>query len=259
MPTFVEADLAERLLGRILPAPIRGSGAVLIAVNCVPLYGVLFWGWPVFYVMALYWAENVIAGFYTLLRMIVANPVAGVPLGAFFCFHYGMFCTVHGVFVNVMFNKAHGNAPIDDWALPHTILGTPTLFYAALLMVLSHGWSFIGNFVMREDREEDVRTIMMRPYGRMVLLHVTILVGGLLATTMGTPVAALVFLILLKTAIDLGMHRRANVPAKKGAAPTAPAPAAPPPPHPREGPPPAFEIHPEQDASLHPRDQPPQG
>ena len=67
MTSMVTADLAERLLGAVLPAPVRSSGALLIASNLVPLYGVLAWDWPVFYVMALYWAENIVAGLFTLL------------------------------------------------------------------------------------------------------------------------------------------------------------------------------------------------
>lgn len=211
MPSFVEADLVERALAYVLPAPVRSSGAMLIAVNLVPLYGVLVWQWPVFYVMALYWAENVIAGVYTLLRMIVANPLAGVPLGVFFSFHYGMFCFVHGMFVNALFNPAaRGND--DALRLVHVLLTTPGLRAAVLLMALSHGWSFVSHFLGRpREGTQDLRRIMMRPYGRMVLLHVTILVGGFAVTALHAPLAPLVFLILLKTGIDLGLHRRANV------------------------------------------------
>jgi hypothetical protein len=223
MASMVAADLLERLLGSVLPAPVRSSGLLLIIVNAVPLYGVLVWEWPVFYVMALYWAENVVAGVYTLLRMFVANPVAAVPLGAFFCFHYGMFCFVHGVFVNALFNTGPGRDG-DALALVHILLTTPALSACILLLALSHGWSFVAHVLAApESRDTDLRKIMMRPYGRMIVMHVAILFGGFAVMALDTPVAALIVLIVLKTAIDLGLHNRANVPRIVPTAPEAPA------------------------------------
>ena len=53
-----------------------------------------------------YWAENVVIGCYTVLRMLESGRgAAGEKIGKslFFCFHYGMFCLVHGVFVMTLF------------------------------------------------------------------------------------------------------------------------------------------------------------
>lgn len=211
MASIVAANLAERLLGRLLPAPVRSSGAVLIASNLLPLYGVIAWEWPVFYLMALYWAENVLAGIFTLLRMFAASPLAAIPMGAFFCFHYGMFCVVHGVFVNELFNTADHNG--DVFALVNALVTAPGLAGATLLLALSHGWSFVAHVVAAppEARERNLHQIMIRPYGRMVVLHVAILAGGFAVTSLGRPEAALVVLIVLKIAIDLALHNRANL------------------------------------------------
>ena len=225
MASIVTADIVERALGHVLPAPVRSSGAVLIVSNLVPLYGVLAWDWPVFNVMALYWAENVLAGVFTLFRMIAANPLAAIPMGAFFCFHYGMFCFVHGVFVNALFN-AGPERDGDALALVHVLLTTPALSTCILLLALSHGWSFVAHVLAApvEARDTDLRKIMLRPYGRMVVLHVAILFGGFAVMALDTPVAALVVLIVLKTAIDLGLHNRANMP--RNVTTPAPEPAA---------------------------------
>lgn len=220
MASIVAADIVERVLGRVLPAPVRSSGAALIVSNLVPLYGVLAWDWPVFYVMALYWAENIVAGLFTLLRMFAAHPLAAIPMGAFFCFHYGMFCTVHGVFVNVLFNKgAQGDG--DAFALVHILLTTPTLATCVLLLALSHGWSFVAHVLgtPAEARESDLRKIMMRPYARMIVMHVAILAGGFAVMALDTPMATLIVLIVLKIGIDLGLHNRANLPRAETPAP----------------------------------------
>ena len=47
---------------------------------------------------------------------------------------------------------------------------------------------------------------MFAPYGRLVVLHVTILVGAVFISVTGAPEAAIVVLVLLKIALDLGLH-----------------------------------------------------
>ena len=114
------------------PAPgstaTRGTAIFLIAVNFIPLAGVMFWNWSLFQIVALYWLENLIIGVINLLKMLVSSPdaaafslantsasgrgpapggkianhVSKVFLLPFFTVHYGMFCLVHGVFIAVL-------------------------------------------------------------------------------------------------------------------------------------------------------------
>jgi hypothetical protein len=44
------------------------------------------------------------------------------------------------------------------------------------------------------------------PYGRLVVLHVTIIIGGMAIAVTGAPSAAVLVLVILKTALDLGFH-----------------------------------------------------
>ncbi len=46
----------------------------LIAVNMMPLFGVLFFGWSLFSVMFLYWIENGIIGFFNIFKIALACP-----------------------------------------------------------------------------------------------------------------------------------------------------------------------------------------
>ena len=43
----------------------------LVAANAIPLYGVAFAGWDAFSIVLLYWAENLIIGFYNVLKMAI--------------------------------------------------------------------------------------------------------------------------------------------------------------------------------------------
>lgn len=187
------------------------SALVLIAANLAPLVGVLGSHWTVFSVLLLYWCENVVVGGFNVLRMATASPrdvaadVGKLFLIPFFIFHYGMFTTVHGVFVLALFGPGGHFSPS-----PATFLAAVRgagIGYGALAIVLSHGFSFVHNYLAGgEFRNASLPQLMARPYARVMVLHVTILVGGFAAKAAGAPVLALLLLIVLKTAIDLRAH-----------------------------------------------------
>lgn len=204
--------------------PSSLSVAPLIAVNLIPLLGVLVLGWGLFLIMVLYWLENGIIGLFNLTKILLASaPVGGLPysvpgglpgsrpllglsgrgfLMVFFAFHYGMFWAVHGLFVFVLFGGAFSGTG-DPFAVE--LSGWWTL--AAASLFLSHGVSFVTNFLgKREYLAVSPQQQMGEPYSRAVVLHVTILAGGFLVEILGTPFAALVLLIALKTAIDVRAH-----------------------------------------------------
>jgi hypothetical protein len=193
----------------------------LVAVNLIPLFGVLFLGWSLFSIMVLYWLENGSIGLFNLAKIALASapmvgPSGAVPGGrtparsspllgllgrgfmmALFAFHYGMFWAVHGVFVFQLFGNSDSSGP--DWSRGVTLV--------ALALLLSHGVSFVVNFLgKREYLGVSPQQQMSQPYSRVVVLHVTILAGGFLVAALGTPVAALMILIVLKTAIDVRAH-----------------------------------------------------
>jgi hypothetical protein len=83
------------------------------------------------------------------------------------------------------------------------------LFWAALALLLSHGVSFFYNFIWGgEYLRTTLKDATQEPYARMVVLHLTIIFGAMLITAVGSPVAGLVVLIILKTIIDIGAHLR---------------------------------------------------
>lgn len=49
---------------------------------------------------------------------------------------------------------------------------------------------------------------MVEPYRRVVVLHVTIVLGAIGVAVVGAPVGALVVMVLAKTALDLRGHWR---------------------------------------------------
>ncbi len=200
--------------------------ALLVAANMVPLAGVLFLGWDLATIVALYWLENGVIGAFALARIAtaegvdpdpgsveingravpraqLANPVtARAILMPFFLVHYGMFWLVHGVFVWF--------ALPEMWAQMGAGTGSPslaTIAWAIPVLVVSHGASFLFNWWWGGERlTSSPSREMSAPYGRVVILHVTIVLGAFAVAAIGAPVGALVIMVVLKTVADLAAH-----------------------------------------------------
>ena len=211
-----------------------GTGPVaaivaLLAANAIPILGVLFLGWSLMTILLLYWLENGIVGVWNVPRIALAGrsdtpTTGGVFAGPgleraaiipFFVFHYGMFWVVHGIFLFALpvfaglgFGGAGGGdgpaaagsfGRIDPLAI---LLGGAALF-------VSHGVSFFANYV---GRREYVATTpkerMMAVYGRVVVLHLTIILGAVAVGALGSPIVVLLILVVGKTILDLALHVR---------------------------------------------------
>jgi hypothetical protein len=84
---------------------------------------------------------------------------------------------------------------------------------AAIGLSISHGVSFWTNYIGRgEYRTLSPAQVMTQPYGRLVIMHLTILLGAFVSIFLGTPVGSLLVLIVGKTALDLAFHLRQHQP-----------------------------------------------
>lgn len=215
------------------------SALVLIGVNTIPIFGVVFFGWNLFSILLLYWFENGIIGFFNVFKIALASkPMSGESsftingrpanrmgkafLIPFFIFHYGLFWTVHGIFVVVFFGfmageMFGGTSSAPDLGGGFRGFDPEGVAIAAASLALSHGVSFFINFI-REGEYLNVAPDeqMFRPYPRVVVLHVTILGGGFLAGYFGTPLASLILLVILKIVIDVWAHLKEHRKAKEG-------------------------------------------
>jgi len=81
--------------------------------------------------------------------------------------------------------------------------------WGALGLAISHGASFVFNYVGRREylRVSPGRQ-MFAPYGRLVILHLAIILGAFVSITIGSPIGALIVLVILKTIVDLALHLR---------------------------------------------------
>ena len=201
-------------------APRPGSGvdaALAIVSAAIIAFGVLVLDWPVFIVMALFWFENVVIGGFNVLRILVSGVrlgpaafIAACAMSAFFTLHYGLFTAVHGGFVVMLF----GTSELGREAMNGGLAG-PLQQMLGRLITDRDGWlamlaivaaqlvAFVRWSIETRELPTPLKDLMGAPYGRIVVLHITLIAGGFLVMSLHAPVLGALLLVALKLAYDL--------------------------------------------------------
>jgi hypothetical protein len=188
----------------------RISIGSLIVSNAIPLIGVLFFGWSVSTILILYWSENVIIGFYNVIKMALAQGETKKQhanqrffLIGFFIVHFGIFTFGHAAFVFSFFDTDN---PSFQSLLP-----------ALLPLFISHGVSMFMHFIKnKEYKRVSFDNLFFQPYKRVVIMHLTIIFGAWVAIAFHLPSLVLLVLIFLKIAVDIFFHRKEHSGFSKG-------------------------------------------
>ncbi len=188
------------------------SVATLIAVNSIPLFGVVVGNWDGMAVIALYMIESIIIGLAHALRLLGYSnrfrdkkdnnfKLGHVGMTLFFLFHYFMFVFVQSV---LLFGFAEGAYPglKDGFNVIHNY----SLFLVEPYMVAIY--AFIGSQIVYTGRElmlthpyEDLSAgeYMFLPYSRIFVQQFVVIFGAMIFMMSGSLTAVVILLILLKT------------------------------------------------------------
>lgn len=213
----------------------RASSLVLILANLVPVIGVLLLEWDVLSLLLLYWAESVVIGVMNVARMFASDsgdvlqgmlavmdrpipegvrenmPRIGgaafkVILIPFFVVHYGGFCYAHLMVVLGVFS---GSGPGLGSGSTLTDLWQSSFWIAVAAIFASHLYSFVTNYIGGgEYKRASLFLLMHRPYGRIVTMHLAIILGAGLVMWLGDALPMLLVLILIKTFLDIRLHEK---------------------------------------------------
>ena len=216
----------------------RAALVALVAANSVPLLGVLLLGWSMQGLLLVYWLESGVVGAFNVPKILRAHgpetpetrsaakrlksndqtvrlpdapeEIPETPtvrpenwtVARFFLGHYGVFWVVHGVFVLALPTFAGGAGLVGRAELPTLILG-------AGAAAVSHGVSYRRNYLEDgEWRHVSPGGRMYAPYDRVLVMHLTVVLGAFAISFLGTPAGALAVMVLVKTALDLRAHLR---------------------------------------------------
>ena len=214
---------------------------VLILVNLLPIFGVIYANWSVFEIVALYWFENVIIGVVNVLKILTCCPgselsdedkklpeylrpsasggalhhLSKIFLVPFFSIHYGGFCFVHGIFVFALLSSKSATGGMGD---PFVNMGNwfgsflnSDIKWYVLSICASHLFSYFYNYIGKcEFRRTTPTELMHAPYGRVVVLHLVIIFGAFAIAAIGSSVGMLILLIIGKIMIDSKLHLKAH-------------------------------------------------
>lgn len=167
--------------------------------------GLLLMLWP-------YWVQSVVLGFFAQRRIrllrsfstdglkINGRPAEPTPStrswsANFFVLHYGLFHLVYFFFLRgfAIIGRTEGLAAID-------------LVYIAIAsasFVRTHAQSHREHVAADLAGRPDLGALMFMPYIRIVPMHLTIILGGLI----GGGVIGMLLFGALKTAADVAMHK----------------------------------------------------
>lgn len=173
--------------------------------------------------LLLFWLDTVVIGLYMVARTLLARPYRIVGLGIGLgrmplesqyrnersaVFIYFFFAAIHGLFLIVIFGSFElrqlgiGSKSLVEYLAE--VLLRPEIAVAVLALVASRGIDLYDacrrpqEFAKTRATDEIGAT-----FGRVFLLHFVVIVGGGLTLWLNAPVAALVLLVLLKTAGDV--------------------------------------------------------
>jgi hypothetical protein len=223
------------------------SAYMLVVANVVPLFGILFFRWDAFQIVALYWVELVIFGLITILKIDACRPDSTeVNLSSMeeherdawrvvldaqrrgprsacyryvsklyeliaFVVPYAFCCFVLFMVTAYAFGAGEdiGEGDIKVTFRDLHEFHLSTLVWGTLSLGASHLYSYYRNYLGRGEYRRTVATILMvQAYGRAILLYIAILVGMWLSTLLGEGMGVLLVLIVVKTVADLKLHLR---------------------------------------------------
>lgn len=207
----VEEPVAELAVENDPGTWVTPATLAMIMANLIPVAGTLFFGWKLSDVMVLYWAESAVIGFYNLLKIAVIGKWFALFAGPFFAGHFGGFMVVHFLFLYTIFVKGPG-AEDSSSDLGEVAMLFYGLWPALLALFISHGISFWTNFIgRREYKSRTVNNQMSEPYGRIVFMHMVLIIGGAVTMFLGESTPVLLVVIGLKILFDVKAHIKERV------------------------------------------------
>lgn len=183
------------------------STLVLILANLVPVAGALYLGWDLTSILVIYWAESAVVGFYNFCKIIVIGGESSLFHGIFFIVHFGAFMAIHFMFLHHIFLSdmdSSSSVNVED-----VLILLSALWPALAALFISHGISFIQNFIAHKEYANRTVGMQMRePYQRIVFMQLVLIMGAVLTMQFGDSSTVLLLAIVAKIVVDVVAHIR---------------------------------------------------
>jgi hypothetical protein len=170
---------------------------VLVVINIVTIINSITEKWNFTQLLLVYWCQSIVIGIISLARILTLkdfhadnftfrNRPAKTKLfnAGFFVVHYGLFHLGYYMYITHRLD-------FDSTRI------TALFWFSISLFIICHIFSFFYNHAEDLTTKPDIGLIMIRPYGRIIPMHLSLLLVGLF------PVA---IFLSIKTLVDAGTH-----------------------------------------------------
>jgi len=191
------------------------SGKAILLSNGFAILLALFQGWPIFPLLLIYCSQSVIIGGFNFARIMKLKKFSSEGLTSngrpvpenkkgkrsvafFFAIHFGLFHLGYLIFI------WGGAANFVETFEGEKSLRIEILWilFAVIGFLISHWFSFRKNVEADLENRPNIGTMMFLPYLRIIPMHLTILIGGAIASGGWILIA----FMSLKTGADYLMH-----------------------------------------------------
>jgi len=180
----------------------------LISANVIPLLGAYFLNWQLAEIVILYWAETLILLFYHSVRNIAVSPIMGFFQSIFNCVHIIMFAAIHFAFIWNIFVLGFWIPTAEkDESLATVFNYLIHLWPALVALFASHGYSLFLHFFQNPNAEK-VPLKALSLFVRIIIMHIVVIFGGILALLTNSHWTTLLLLVSLKTIADAKAHSK---------------------------------------------------
>lgn len=191
---------------------IDASAISLLLANLATIAIALWQNWSAGEVIVIYFIQSLAIGFFQFFKLLDLEnfstegvQINGAYVGpsknvkyfftGFFVMHFGIFHLVYLVFLIVYLSIGYVSLAI-----------TPLFLLSILLVVSNHAISYALNRENDKKRNINISKLFFIPYGRILPMHIIIILMGLFASTGGGNNLVLLIFMGLKTIADLITH-----------------------------------------------------
>jgi len=184
------------------------SVIVWAAANLFPIAGVVFFHWSILYILAVYLVENIIIGFYGILRIILWKPLhwyehlSKIPYLLKFVFNYGKYTLGYMILFTLLHYFMEQQSHAANMPTPPAASDS-SLAFAAAFFYIDHGLAFAKNYILSgQYKKAKPQQFITISCDRLAAVNGAVILGGFITLLFNQPVWLMIMLILVKIAFE---------------------------------------------------------
>jgi len=183
---------------------VRKWFIAFLVANAIPLIGVLYFDWNFLELVVLYWAETIIVGFYSVLRILKVEKLGDQRMSSavFFAVHFSAFILMSIIGMKIIFIDLLGHFPgnYDSlWPLlnPMPLLrqfSLDSLLISSIMFFISHGVIYKEKYLETNAyKTAEIRGLMSDPYMRLLPIDGVMVLAGSFYIMIGNQAPWIIF------------------------------------------------------------------